>query len=120
DILITNNTITGNAVHGVHFGGIVGNESQIWILDNTSIIGQQDGIHFAGAINSDEATIDIIGNQHIEGRNDDGIDFNGMITDATIRINDNDNIEAGGNGIEFAGVSGATVEILNNNHGIHA
>ncbi|MGB4107568.1 MAG: right-handed parallel beta-helix repeat-containing protein [Alphaproteobacteria bacterium] len=121
DIRITGNTIDGQSEDGIHFGGTIDDESQVWILNNDSIIGDRKGIYVNGGV-FDTALVEIIGNTWIQGEDEDGIDFNGNISgDATVRINDNDDIRASDNGIEFAGISGnATVEILGNNHGIHA
>jgi parallel beta-helix repeat protein len=124
DIRITGNTIDGQNVHGISFDGNIGAESQVWILNNDSIVGDDDGIHVHGTVSS-SALVEIVDNTWIEGEDDDGIDFNSDISgNAVVRINGNDNIRAddnADNGIEFAGVSGnAKVEILGNNHGIHA
>jgi parallel beta-helix repeat protein len=118
DIRIANNTIRGNTLHGINFNGnIGGNESQIWIDGNSSIIGQVDGIHVQGAV-SDDAQVEITNNDLIRGITDDGIHFVGNINNATARINDNHDIIGVDNGIQFAGVNGGTVEILRNNAGI--
>lgn len=128
DIRIAGNTITGNTVHGVNFNGnIGGNESQIWIVDGNTITGDQDGIHFNGTV-TNEANVRINDNTSIVARHDDAIDFVGNISGgALVQINGNDNIQANNtsgtdadNGIEFAGINGSTVEIIGNNHGIHA
>jgi parallel beta-helix repeat protein len=124
DIRITGNTIDGQNVHGISFDGNIGAESQVWILNNDSIVGDDDGIHVQGTVSS-SALVEIVDNTWIEGEDDDAIDFVGNISgNAVVRINSNDDIRAddnADNGIEFAGVGGsATVEILGNNHGIHA
>jgi hypothetical protein len=121
DIRITGNTIDGQNEDGIHFAGSIDDESQIWILNNDSITGDRKGIYVNGTI-SEDALFEVVDNTYIRGEDEDGIDFNGNIFgDAVVRVNGNDHIQGADNGIEFAGVGGnATVEILNNNHGIHS
>jgi parallel beta-helix repeat protein len=122
DTLITGNTIDGLNEDGIRFGNAI-DDAEVRIVANTDINGDNDGIHVEGSVRNN-ALVQIADNTRIEGEDDDAIDFvSDIITGGVVSITGNHAIVAddtADNGIEFAGVNAAKVEILNNNAGITA
>ena len=124
-----------NDTDGIYFAGNVGTGAKIKIDGNrigyTGTPGNHgsaapsavngDGIEFAGGVNGN-ADIDITDNHILAGGNPsgtgDGIKFSGHIADtANVLIGgsgDANFIDATGDGIEFHGITGGTVEISEN------
>lgn len=119
DTRITGNSVTGQNEDAIRFDQSI-NDAEIRIVNNTKLLGDEDGISFGGLI-TNGALIEIVDNTSITGNDADGVDFESDINGGSVvRVNSNDAINGDDNGIEFAGVNGATVEIIGNNAGITA
>ena len=119
-VLIEGNGVHGQGQNGIRFGAL--SNALVRILDNASIRGRLDGILFDGSI-ANGSLVKVLDNDSIVGDQDDGIDVNQSLGGTSVvRINGNHDIVGGSsNGIEFADVNGgATVEITGNNDGITA
>ncbi|MEZ5815361.1 MAG: right-handed parallel beta-helix repeat-containing protein [Alphaproteobacteria bacterium] len=112
-----NALIEGQSIDGVLINGAT-TGSTVNINYNTKIIGNDEGIDIAGINNS---KITIYNNAEIIGTTDDGIEFEGAISNgSTVTVLGNGNITGGDDGIEFDGaISNSIVNIIGNNHGIH-
>ncbi len=118
-ISLTGNDINAEAV-GVDFSQPVSG-TDVFVSDSLDtgvvraqrIVGGTFGIRFASALIED-AVINVVGNDLIEGEGADGISF-GLVRTAAIDIADNAAIRGGETGIDFTEVdAGSTVDILRN------
>lgn len=82
--------------------------SRSLLIAHNDIFGGTNGIHFASTISGDRHDTRIVYNTHINGAAGDGIQIEGLITDADVRIeNNNHGIYGGANGVHLlAGLDG--------------